>query len=67
MAAARVTAGELGDPRLSIIFHAGGAFASAAYSGERTGSVVMRLTLVRRRGVTRRVKLFTGEPPFPIP
>ena len=67
MAAATVTAGELGDPRLSIVFHTARTFAGAAYSGERSGSVVLSLTLVRRRGVTRRVKLFTGEPPFPIP
>ena len=66
MAAATVTAGELGDPRLSIVFHTATTFAGAAYSGERSGSTVLSLTLVRRRGVTRRVKLFTGEPPFPI-
>jgi hypothetical protein len=66
MAAAVVTAGELGDKRLSISFRTGGTFTGSAYRGKRSGSVVLSLTLVRRRGFTRRVKLFTGEPPFPI-
>ena len=66
MAAATVSAGELGDPRLSIVFHTATSFAGAAYTGERSGSLVLSLTLVRRRGVTRRVTLFAGEPPFPI-
>jgi hypothetical protein len=67
MAAGTVTAGQLGDRRLSIVFHSGGGFTGDAYRGRRSGSVVLSLTLVRRRGVTRRVKLFPGEPPFPLP
>jgi hypothetical protein len=67
LAAAVVSAGRLGDKRLLIVFSAQGGFTGSAYSGDRGGSVVLSLTLVRRRGVTRRVKLFRGEPPFPLP
>ena len=38
---------------------------AAAYSGERSGSVVLSLSLVRSRGVTRRVTLFHGRPRRP--
>ena len=51
MATATVTAGELGDPRLSIIFHGGRTFATAAATaGERRGAVYRPLTLVRSAG-----------------
>lgn len=66
MAAGVVTAGRLGDQRLSVAFSTRGPFTGSAYSGQRSGSVVLSLTLVRRRGTTRRVKLFRGEPPFPL-
>jgi hypothetical protein len=67
MATATVTAGELGDRQLTVVFHSGGSFTGSAYRGQRSGSVALFLTLVSRRGVTRRVKVFPGEPTFPIP
>lgn len=66
LAAATVSAAHLGDPRLSIVFRNRGSFDGAAYSGERSGAVVLSLSLVRSRGVTRRVTLFQGVPVFPV-
>jgi hypothetical protein len=65
VATATVTAGELGDRHLSIVFRPRAAFSGPDYSGRRTGSVVVSMTLVRRSGGTRRVKRFPHEPVFP--
>jgi hypothetical protein len=65
VATGTVTAGELGDRHLSIIFRARGAFDGPDYSGRRTGSVVVSMTLVRQSGGTRRVKRVPHEPLFP--
>ncbi|MFZ1996234.1 MAG: hypothetical protein WAU75_19140 [Solirubrobacteraceae bacterium] len=65
VAAATVTAGELGDRHLSIIFRPKAAFSGPDYTGRRTGSVVVSMTLVRQSGGTRRVKRVPHEPLFP--
>ncbi|MGZ4244409.1 MAG: hypothetical protein ACXVSE_08970 [Solirubrobacteraceae bacterium] len=66
LGAATVSAAQLGDPRLSIVFRNRGSFDGTAYAGERGGAVVLSLSLVRSRGVTRRVTVFQGIPVFPV-
>jgi hypothetical protein len=65
VATATVTAGELGGHHLSITFRPRAAFHGQDYSGRRTGSVVVSMTLVRQSGGTRRVKRFAHEPLVP--
>jgi hypothetical protein len=65
VATATVTAGELGDRHLSIAFRPRAAFDGPDYSGRRTGSVVVSMTLVHQSGGTRRVKRVPHEPLFP--
>jgi hypothetical protein len=65
LATATVSAGQLGDSRLSITFHSAGTFHSSAYAGRRSGAVVLALALVHSTGGTRRVSLFPGEPLSP--
>ncbi len=65
VATATVTAGELGGRHLSITFRPRAAFHGQDYSGRRTGSVVVSMTLVRQSGGTRRVKRFAHEPLVP--
>jgi hypothetical protein len=62
IATATVTAGQLGDRRLSITFRGHGSFDGSAYTGRRSGAVVLGLVLVRSTGGTRRETLFPGEP-----
>ncbi len=62
MATATIAAGRLGARHLSIIFRGRDRFDAPAYSGRRSGAVVLGLVLVRSAGGTRRVSLLTGEP-----
>jgi hypothetical protein len=62
MATATVAARRLGAGHLSIVFRSRGSFDSSAYTGRRSGVLVLGLVLVRRSGGTRRVRLFDGEP-----
>lgn len=66
LAAATVRAAQLGDRRLAIVFGTRGTFSGTAHAGRRSGSVVLSLSLVRTRAVTRRVTLFQSLPVFPI-
>ena len=65
LATATVTAGQLGGPRLSITFRSHGVFHSPVYTGRRSGTVTLKLALVRGTGGTRRTHLFPGEPVLP--
>ena len=61
IARATVTAGRLGDRRLSITFHGDGPFSGIGYAGRRTGGVVMSLRLEHSSGGTRREISVAGE------
>ncbi len=66
LARGTVTAAELGARRLEIVLGGAGAFSTASYAGQRSGSVLLSLILERETGGTRRVRLF-GGPPVAIP
>lgn len=65
IARATVTTGKLGDRRLTIIFRPRSTFSGWAYSGRRTGSVVVSLARTRESGGSRRVMRFAGGPVVP--
>lgn len=64
MASAGLASSRLGAQRLSVIMRNDGAFHGLDYRGRRSGTEVLSLSLVRRTGRTRRVRIFQGVPPF---
>jgi hypothetical protein len=65
LATATVPMHALGDPRLILTFTSGhaGSFSAGDYAGERTGTVVLTLVLVRAGGGTVRTPPFPTIPP----
>jgi len=59
LARGTVSAGSLGAQQLAVTLSAGGAFTGSAYAGQRGGSIVLDLALVRVTGGTRAVKVIS--------
>lgn len=62
LARGTLTSGQLGRPQLTLTLSTAGGFRGSAYQGDRGGSVVLHLTLVRASGGTRRVTVVFATP-----
>lgn len=62
LARGTLSAARLGRPQLTLTLSNAGGFTGSAYQGDRRGSVVLHLTLVRASGGTRPVKVVFATP-----